>query len=291
MTPKAIVNAMEARLGITGAPSDLRDAIERTLLDNGRSAATAAELTDRVRQKVVEEIERRHEEKLETGEIAILSLHRGGGTIHGTSHVFSTDSPEIRQSKLNRIRVNDIHDHIRGLDFSQFEKFGSRVLRELGCKVTRVTQHAGDQGIDFYGKLSVGSLLNADPAILRLMHETQVVVVGQTKHYPESSIGPGTVRELVGAMSLSRTRTFSKDGIDLLDEVDIRPFSPVLAMLFSTGDFTRGARHLAKRAGLIVFSGWQLSVFLADKGVGIIASDAGSCFSPTAFGDWLSSST
>ncbi len=100
------------------------------------------------------------------------------------------------------------------------------------------------------------------------MHETQVILVGQAKHYPNSPIGPATIRELVGALSLSRTNTYTRDNFDLLDGVELRPFSPVLALIFSTGEFTRGARHLATRAGLIAFSGWQLAVFLADKGVG-----------------------
>ena len=99
--------------------------------------------------------------------------------------------------------------HIQSLTFEQFEKFGRSVLRELGCTTAKVTPHAGDQGIDFYGCLSVGSLVGADTAILKLMHETRVILVGQAKHYPNSAIGPAIVRELVGALSLSRTYTYS----------------------------------------------------------------------------------
>jgi restriction endonuclease Mrr len=121
------------------------------------------------------------------------------------------------------------------------------------------------------------------------MHETRVVLVGQAKHYPDpkNAIGPATVRELVGALSLSRTATYSQDDVDLLDDVELRPFTPVLALLFTTGQFTKGARHLAARAGLIAFSGWQLAVFLADKGVGLVEDHGKMLFDAPTFAKWL----
>jgi len=289
MTPKALVSAIEVRLGISGKPIQLRDAIESELLRSGVGVATAAEVVDQVKDKVASEILRRKEARDAMGEIAILHLHGSQNElVHGSSFVFSTDSHSIRQAKINRRSVDEIYRSLKGLNFSQFELFGSRVLNEIGCPTPKVTQHAGDQGIDFYGDLSVGGLLGFDPGVAHLLHQTRVILVGQAKHYPNSNIGPSTVRELVGALSLSRTFTFSSDNIDLLSEVKLRPFSPVLALLFSTGDFTKGARNLAAKAGLIVFSGWQLSVFLADKGIGIVEHNGEKQFDPVKFGEWLS---
>jgi hypothetical protein len=289
MTPKAIVNAIEIRLGVTGAPLQLRDAIEQELLDIGFQEAAAAEHVDRVRKKVLYELTRRRDERDEMGEIAVLHVRGSNDEIvHGSSYVFSDDPEHIQESKLNRISVDEIYRHVRKMSFSQFETFGRCVIREIGCDDAKVTPHAGDQGIDFYGSISIGGLLGADLAILKLMHETKMILVGQAKHYPTTVIGPAIVRELVGALSLSRTYTYSKDSLDLLGDVKLRPFSPVLALLFSTGDFTKGARHLAKRAGLIAFSGWQLSVFLADKGVGLIADHGTRKFDAAVFDEWLS---
>jgi hypothetical protein len=274
---------------VTGKPCQVRDAIERVLLEAFEStAAQAAETSDRLHSKVVSEIVRRRDEKEAAGEIAIVHLRGSQNEIlHGSSFVFADDSDEIRKSKLNRISVDKIYTKIQELTFAQFEIFGRCVLRELGCHFAKVTPHANDQGIDFYGEFTVGSLLDADPAILKLMHDTKVVVVGQAKHYPDRPIGPSIVRELVGALSLSRTKTFSQDDLDLLDDVQLRPFSPVLAMLFCTGEFTKGARILAARAGLIAFSGWQLSVFLADKGVGIVEDAGLVSFDHAKFNEWL----
>jgi len=288
MTPKALVTALERRLGVTAGPRQLRDAIELELLEYGLDPASAAEQVDILRGKVLTEINRRRALREETGEISILHI-RGAAdeVVHGSCFVFSDDNEQIKIAKLNRVFADEIHSYVRSLTFSQFEQFGRAVLRELGSKNATVTAHAGDQGIDFYGDISIGSITGADPAILRLMHETKVILVGQAKHYPASAIGPGVVRELVGALSLSRTYTYSRDNLDLLNDVKLRPFSPVLALLFSTGRFTKGARHLAQRAGLIAFSGWQLAVFLADRGVGLVGEGVHTRFDARAFDAWL----
>lgn len=290
MTPKAVVDAIEAQLQLVGEPRQLRDAIERVLLDAGTSAAGAAEETDRLVKKVAREISRRFDGARQMGNVAVLQLRGSNDDIvHGSSYIFSDDAELVKKIKLSRACVVDIYEQVRKLDFSEFEQFGRCVLKELGCRDPKVTQHAGDQGIDFYGDLTVGSLLGAHEGILKLMHETRVVIVGQAKHYPDPKkpIGPSTVRELVGALSLSRTATYSKDEIDLLDDVQLRPFTPVLALLFSTGQFTKGARHLASRAGLIAFSGWQIAVFLADRGVGLVEHGDLLQFDAVAFRNWL----
>jgi hypothetical protein len=170
MTPKAIVNAIETRLGIAGAPCQVRDAIETELLATGLDHVSAAEQVDSLRKKVVAEIVRRRDERDEMGEIAILHVR---GTpdeiVCGSSYVFGDDNEQIKRAKHNRICAENIHGYITALTFTQFERFGRSVLRELGSTNAKVTPHAGDQGIDFYGDLNVGSLVGADPAILRLM--------------------------------------------------------------------------------------------------------------------------
>ena len=134
MTPKAVVNAIEARLGMTGAPRDVRDAIENELLQAGLSLALAAENVDLLRNKVVAEIVRRRDEGDTAGEIAVLHLR---GTqeeiVFGSSYVFGDDSEQLKQAKLNRVFADDIRAHVRALTFSEFERFGRSVLRELGC--------------------------------------------------------------------------------------------------------------------------------------------------------------
>jgi hypothetical protein len=288
MSPKLILRALEVRIGLSGEPRQLRDVLELEFLSRGHSAASAAEQVDRVSAKVAAELLRHQAAKVEAGEIAILGLRDTAGQIvHGSSYIFGDDPDDVRSSKLNRTFAEQIRAHIVSLSYSQFEQFGRAVLKEIGCPDPKVTQHAGDQGIDFYGDISVGSIAGINVNMMKLMHEAKFIIVGQAKHYPDSNIGPGLVRELVGTLVLARTRTFSKEGIDLLSEVVLRPFSPALAIMFTTGGFTKGARHLAQQAGLITFSGWQLAVFLADRGVGLVDAAGGKAFASDRFEHWL----
>ena len=112
-------------------------------------------------------------------------------------------------------------------------------------------------------------------------------MVGQAKHYPNRSIGPNVVRELVGALSLARTKTFSAVGLNLFEDVQMKPFSPLLAMLFTTGEISAGAIQVASEAGIIARNGFQLAVFLADRGVGIHDVNGVLKFSDDFFRAWL----
>jgi hypothetical protein len=128
------------------------------------------------------------------------------------------------------------------------------------------------------------------PPFLKLAHDVVVLFAGQAKHYPGAAIGPDVVRELIGAVSLARTGTFSRSDVDIFADLALKPFSPLVILLFTTGTLTRGAVELAGAAGMIARSGEQLSVFLADKGVGIAAGEEPT-FDKEKFDDWLNGGT
>lgn len=288
MTPKQITDALERFVGPLGQAHQLRDVIETVLLSDFKQPPTvAAEKSEKLASKVADEIQSRSSTAVGSGSFSTLTLHSNQTSLCGSLLVLPTDDDETALAKRNRGQAHTLFDQIRALHFSKFERFGEAILRELGCTSPEITRHSNDQGIDFYGEVSIGDLLGMQPSRFHLMHASKTVIVGQAKHYPSRSIGPATVRELVGALSLARTSSYSKPKIDLLDKVDLRPFTPALAMLISTGEFTTGARHLAKEAGILLFSGWQLSVFLADCKVGMKATADGFLFDDPTFRTWL----
>jgi hypothetical protein len=179
---------------------------------------------------------------------------------------------------------------MRALTFSEFETFGKRVLSELGAAFSHVTPHGNDQGIDFFGHFSLGQIQELPAPFFSLAHDVRLLFAGQAKHYPTSALGTAVVRELVGAVALARTKTFSQDGVDIFAELEIRPFSPVVALLFTTGQITTGAYRLAASAGVVAKSGSQLATFLADRGVGMLQEEGSAKFDPERFEDWLRAS-
>jgi len=212
-----------------------------------------------------------------------------GGLVTGFCYALPDEPPEIIALRIRRAHAQSIYDRMRALTFQEFEKFGARFLRELGAQIGRVTPHSNDQGIDFYGEFSLGQLHAAPEPFLVLARDVRLLFAGQAKHYPNRSIGPAVIRELIGALTLARTKTHSADGVDIFKDLAVRPFSPVLALIFTTGEFTGGAIRLAEAAGVIAKTGLQLAVFLADRGVGLIKEGESHIFSEQAFTAWLNS--
>jgi hypothetical protein len=183
--------------------------------------------------------------------------------------------------------VGKIAEHIQELSFGEFELFGACLLKELGATQVRVTPHSEDQGIDFFGNMSIGDVIGVPPSLYRLAHDIKLQFVGQAKHYPNRPIGPNHLRELVGAISLARYKLFTSDP-EVFSHLELQPFNPIVLLLFTTGRFTRGARHLASEAGIIARSVEQIAIFLADSSVGIRESGGDADFDEGKFQEWLS---
>ena len=291
MNHKKVLEKLELMIGLGGSPVSTRIALEKVLIDHfARPAIQAAESADRLVGRITALIETTASAHQKEGTIATLCLVGSAqDMVAGSCYVLQSDGQDIRQAKINRLGAQQLLAAIRGLTFNHFEKFGAKVLKELGAQKIKVTPQSNDQGIDFYGVLNLGELQQAPPAFFALTHDVEIRFAGQAKHYPDRSVGSAAIRELVGAISLARHRAFSaKVGDDLFEDFGLKPFNPLLALLFSTGEITTGAKSLASNAGLIVKSGVQIAVFLADKGVGMTVDQQGvAIFDQGAFDAWL----
>jgi hypothetical protein len=289
MTPKAILSRLEVVIGVRGAPRRLGAPIEDQLRDHfGLSPLSAAERAEEVEKSVAALIEKKRQEADRAGTLAMLVLSNASTrSVMGSCWVEPSDHPDIAIAKAQRLHVDPLLQEIRALTFNEFEIFGAKILKELGALSVQVTPHADDQGIDFYGLLSLGSLGGLPTSFMQLAHDVELRFAGQAKHYPNAAIGPDIIRELVGAIALARYKVYSSNH-DLFEDLQLRAFNPLLAMIFTTGRFSRGARLLAERAGIIARSGEQLAVFLADRGVGMrVDATRATCFDRDAFRCWL----
>lgn len=289
MTPTAVVAYLEVVIGSAGAPQMLADAIETALNKNfGASLLSASEKTFEILPKIKKIIIDRHSKSEDLGTSAILMIT--GSTddvVCGCYHVMALDDENTVRAKRNRAHVEELLQTIRDLTFSEFEIFGKRILFELGAGTAKVSPHSNDQGIDFFGKFNFGQFHGLPKPFYKLAHDVNLLFAGQAKHYPNTALGPNIVRELIGAVSLARTKTHSTDGLDLFQDLEIRPFSPVVALLFTTGGLSSGAKRLSASAGMIAKDGKQLAAFLADQGVGIVEDAGGRRFDKTQFLYWL----
>jgi len=289
MSPATIIESLEESVGLNGSPRNLRLAIETVLaVYHGVPSLQAAEQAEKFVGRVALGIADREASISATGGAPILRLVGSTNEIVvGFCYAMAGESSELTVLRKRRSHASSILERLRHLTFQEFERFGARFLKEIGARVGKVTPHSNDQGIDFFGEFSLGQLHDAPGAFLMLANDVRLLFAGQAKHYPDRKIKPDTIRELIGAMTLARTKTHSTDGVDIFGDLNVRPFSPVLALIFTTGYFTGGALRLAEAAGVIAKTGHQLAVFLADRGVGLIHDGDVAKFDEDAFSSWL----
>lgn len=205
--------------------------------------------------------------------------------VGGSGKPHPSDDEKVQLAKRGRRNVAQILESMRALSAGEFEAFGSALVKSLGASVSAKTQQTGDQGIDFVGVARLGDLLEHPKSIFRLAHDMQIDFIGQAKHYPNRTIQPATVRELVGSLELARSRHFSSDKFRFIEDLSLRSFSPVFAILITTGKVSAGAREVADKSGIVIRSGEQVATYLADLGVGI--DQATDAFSHKLFMGWV----
>lgn len=292
MTPAELLPRVEAAIGLQGPPRALRQVLEEEMRRHFhllpiRAAEQAERLEERVRRRIAEKQRKMEKE----GTIPVVIVHHANTRwVVGSCWVDPGDHQAISAAKQGRVHAQQILDALRNLTADQFERFGSRILRELGAEQVQVTRRSGDNGVDFYGFLSLGGIIQHPPAICQLAHNIQLLFAGQAKHYPNNPIGPATVREVIGAIALARFKVFSSEP-DFFEAFKLLPFNPLIALLFTTGRFTKGAMELAEASGIIARSGEQLATFLADRNIGVAVNDEVTSFEPDLFTDWLNRDT
>jgi restriction endonuclease Mrr len=288
MNLSELLARVEVAIGIQGPPRALREVLEQEMRGHFQQLPIrAAEQAERMEERVRQRINEKQQETEDAGTFPVVIIHYANQRrVVGSCWVGPTDSQAVAAAKHGRVHAQQILAALRALTPDQFERFGSRILRELGAERVQVTRRSGDNGVDFYGFLSLGGIMQHPPAICQLAHNIQLLFAGQAKHYPDNPIGPATVREMIGAIALARFQVYSSEP-DFFEEFKLLPYNPLIALLFTTGRFTRGAIEVAAAAGVIARSGEQLAIFLADRNVGMVLNEGVTTFVPERFLEWL----
>lgn len=288
MTLTELLARVEVAIGLQGPPRALREVLEEEMRGHFqqlpiRAAEEAERLEERVRQRIVD----KQRVMENAGTIPTVVIHHYSmRQVVGSCWVDPIDTEAVAVAKQGRVHVQQILAALRALTPDEFERFGSRILRELGAEQVQVTRRSGDNGVDFYGFLSLGGIMQHPPAICQLAHNIRLLFAGQAKHYPNIAIGPATVREMIGAIALARLQVFSSEP-DYFEAFKLLPFNPLLALVFTTGRFTKGAIEIAESAGVIARSGEQLATFLADRNIGMVVNAGVTTFVAERFLEWL----
>ena len=289
MKTSELYDLIEVSIGIQGGPQMLRSLLESILLSNyNLTNVEASEEAERLEPRVAKYIDKKVEECVNRNTIhRIETAGSFGDHVRGSCHINSSDSDDIVAAKNRRLSSIPILNDLRSLHFNDFELFGAKLLRLLGAKKASVTPQSNDQGIDFYGSLNVGDVSGISTDLIHFSHQLEIKFAGQAKHYPNNSIGPSVVRELVGALTLARYRIFSTQSDDLFEDLELLPLNPIFLMIISTGPITSGARELSRKLGIMIKSGEQIASFLADSGVGMKNINGSFAYDKSEFYKWI----
>jgi hypothetical protein len=202
--------------------------------------------------------------------------------LQGACYAEPSDLPEVREAKLRRANYATHQGWMRNLTPQQFEATCRGVLVEMGATSTHLTPRSGDQGIDFFGRLSFYGRLAQIYSLPGIDRRLSVWLVGQAKHYPTTRVATPDIRELVGSIELAKTKTFVGH-VGSLEELEIAPCDPIFYLFFTTGLISRDGWTLLRRSGVIGMDGEMVATFLADSGVGLIEGK----YDAIALNDWL----
>jgi hypothetical protein len=139
-----------------------------------------------------------------------------------------------------------------GVSPTEFEVMGAVILKYLGCKGVFRTPASHDQGIDAFGSLPF-------PKQIRdfTVENDMCVVLAQVKHYNEGIVGSSDFRELIGSTELAVHRIFSTVD-ERYKDLNLLPYSPKLLLFLTSGSVSKGFARMAKRAGVVTISLFDL---------------------------------
>lgn len=202
--------------------------------------------------------------------------------VQGACFIEPIDSATLADGKKRRLRHSDYYAALRELTPRQFEFLCGKLIQLLGVNDPVVTRSSADEGIDFFGKLSLGSLFYPDDLTPTIQKQLDIWLVGQAKQYQLTQSGTPELRELVGSVELGRAKVFGSLN-STLDGLNIRVVDPVFVIFITTGTISLNGWRLLERSGVIGFDGEMIAAFLADRGAGILGTE----FLAARFLEWL----
>jgi hypothetical protein len=285
--PAAIAALILSSTKLDAAPLEVTEIITRLIVQQKwYDDSTAREKAESWQDAVLLTLQRELNSLQELGRPARITFNSSSEYIvQGACFVEPSDSTDVAAQKRRRTELPNYAALLQQLKPIEFEQLCGKLIGLLGVQNPTVTRTSADEGIDFFGVLSMKSMFYPQDAYPTLQTQLSIWLVGQAKRYQQIQAGTAEVRALVGSVALGRTGTFGSLQSPLAD-LKIRPADPVFVILATTGSFSSNAWRLLQRSGVIGFDGEMMAAFLADRGIGI---KAGVGLDESTFLGWLTS--
>jgi Restriction endonuclease len=285
--PRFVAQLIMERFELDAPPRDILEITAALIIEYGWATlkSEALERAESWRKQTLGFLVREVSSLRELGRPSRITFNSSSEhMIQGACFVEPRDGDDIRDSKVRRLRSGAYYQAIRNLNSGDFEHLCGKLIGLLGVQAPKVTKRTSDQGIDFYGKLSLESILSPQDLSPTIQRQLVIWLVGQAKRYTEGQSGTPEIRDLVGAIALGRAGVFASS-TDPYPDLAIRVADPVFAIFITTGSLSSAAWRLLQRSGVIGMDGEMVAAFLADRGAGLSAST----FNENEFLMWLKS--
>ncbi len=203
--------------------------------------------------------------------------------IQGACFVEPKDSDSLKESKLRRLKSTSYYDFFRDINPTQFEMLCGKLIHLIGVKKPYITRSTSDDGIDFYGLLSLESIFFPKDLTPTIQKNLNIWLVGQAKRFNFTQVSTKEIRELAGSVMLGRSYAFGSSESPT-PNMTIRVCDPIFCILITTGYFSANAWRLLERSGVIGMDGEMVAAFLADRCAG---STMGNDINKDSFFKWL----
>ncbi|HAD86058.1 MAG TPA: hypothetical protein DCG48_01740 [Rhodospirillaceae bacterium] len=282
--PNAAVGVLSDVVAVDMPPRSLNDVLVEIIESQGwETEASSEELAERWRTRFRKKIELTISNSVEEASFLTYAFNFASPDfVQGSCYIEPNDDPDVRVAKLNRANAFKYFEAFESLNPTEFEALCGRVIGLLNVEKPIVTQASADQGIDFYGQVPFGEIIRPSAINPGAEKQLKIWLVGQAKHYSATQVSTKDIRELVGSVSLAKSKAYA-GAKDPLAQLQMRNCDPVFYLFFTTGTISRDARDLLKKAGVIAMDGIQLAVFLADNNVAVVNGS----FDQQTFNAWI----
>lgn len=176
---------------------------------------------------------------------------------------------------------------------AEFEGICARLLAQLGCTKFKATPPSHDGGIDFVGLSPFDRQVPSHPVLVRprVLGRSGFVILGQAKQLaPSGRVHVEQVRSFYGSSLIAGRMSEAGESVSstdvLLNSMGFRAAQPLVLLFVTTGEFSRDAKKLCDRLGIITVDGVQLSQALAIEGVAIRFDSGNFEFNPNLLREW-----
>jgi hypothetical protein len=283
--PSHLARSIASRIDISAPPTSVAEWGAEICLDLGWHANTADafEAAERWAPQVLVLLRRELDELCKFGRFAVYAFNSSSSDlIQGSAFIEPCDSEELKTAKTKRAHFVSYLNTLRELTPRQFETLCAGVLNQLGVQEPVLTPYSADEGLDFYGRLSLEKRLLPDVVFPGLQTQLGVWMIGQAKHYSVGKVSTPDIRDLVGAVTLAKGRAFGSCG-EKYKDLTIRVCDPVFYLFFTTSGLSSDAWTLLERSGVVGMDGHMLSAYLAEQGIGLTEGT----FDKAALMSWL----